>query len=253
MVYAWVMQRRALVVALAGCGFHGAEVPDARVIDGPADTIVDQADPDMVASTFCDPITGLIACYEFEGNANDATTNHLDATVSNVSFPPTGQVGDAMQIAANSSATVAASTKFDVAQLTIEAWVKPASLPAPTKFAVVLDVNNQYALWINDTGTLSCDLHGATRVTSTAAVATMAWNHVACTYDGAVARIYLNGGLAGSRNGNGDLTKSGPAMAIGGNSPSGSPMIGLIDELRLLSVARSGPLLCSDAGQSGCP
>lgn len=254
MVYAWVM-RSVLVVALAGCGFHGAEVSDARVIDGPADMMVDHADPDMSASTFCDPITGLVACYEFEGTANDATANRLDATATNVTFSPMGQVGSAMVIAANSSATVAASTKFDVLELTIEAWVKPTSLPAPTKFAVVLDVNNQYALWINDNGTLSCDLHGATRVSSmaTSTVTTMAWNHVACTYDRSVARIYLNGGLAGSRNGNGDLTTAAPAMAIGGNSPSGSPMIGLIDQLRLLSVARSGPLLCSDAGQSSCP
>jgi hypothetical protein len=246
--------RSVLVVALAGCGFHGAEVSDARVIDVPADMMVDHADPDMTVSTFCDPMTGLIACYEFENNTLDATTNHLDATAVNVMYGM-GQVNGALQITANSSATVAASTKFDVLELTIEAWVKPTSLPAATKFAVVLDVNNQYALWINDNGTLSCDLHGATRVSSmaTATVTTMAWNHVACTYDRSVARIYLNGGLAGSRNGNGDLTAAAPAMAIGGNSPSGSPMIGLLDELRLLSVARSGPLLCSDAGQSSCP
>src|SRR5262245_2824346 len=109
MVYAWVM-RSVLVVALAGCGFHGAEVSDARVIDGPADIMVDHADPDMVASTFCDPITGLVACYEFEGTANDATANRLDATATNVTFSTMGQVGSAMVIAANSSATVAAST-----------------------------------------------------------------------------------------------------------------------------------------------
>jgi Concanavalin A-like lectin/glucanases superfamily len=247
MVYAWVMHRCALVVALAGCGFHGAEVTDARTIDMAIDV-----EPDMSVSTFCDPIDGLIACYEFDNSTLDATANHLDATPVNVMYGM-GQVNSALQIAANSSATVAASNKFDVTEVTIEAWVKPTSLPAGGKFAVVLDVDNQYALWINDNGTLSCDLHGATRVTSTTAVATMMWNHVACTYDRSIARIYLNGGLAGSRNGSGDLTRSAPAMAIGGNSPSGSPMIGLIDELRLLSVARSGPLLCSDAGQTNCP
>jgi len=253
MVYAWVMQRCALVVALAGCGFHGAEVSDARVIDTPVDMIVDQRDPDMTASTFCDPMTGLVACYEFEGTANDATANRLDATVTNVMFPPTGQVGSAMLIAANSSATVAASTKFDVAQLTIEAWIQPSTLPAPTKIAVVLDVDNQYALWITDTGAVTCDLKGSTRLSTTVTVPILAWSHVACTYDAtAIARIYVNGSVAVTRNGTHDLVMTGPAMAIGGNSPSGSPLVGLIDQVRLLSVARSGPQICSDAGQSSC-
>jgi len=242
------MHRGDLIVALAGCGFHGADAPDARTIDAAVDT------PDGPGSTFCDPIDGLIACYEFEGNTSDATTNHIDALASNVVFVA-GQVGSAALLAANSTANVAASSKFDVAQLTIEAWVHPTMLPAASRASVVLDVSGQYALWINDNGTLSCDLHGATRVTTppTAAVATMAWNHVACTYDGAIGRVYVNGGLAGSHNGNGDLTMAAPAMAIGSNSPSGSPLIGLIDELRLMSVARSGPQICSDAGQSSCP
>jgi len=242
------MQRGALVVVLAGCGFHGAETSDARTIDAAIDA------PDGAASTFCNPIDGLVACYEFEGNTNDATTNHLDALATNVVFVA-GQVGNAILLASNSAVNVAASSKFDVAQLTIEAWVNPTMLPAATRASVVLAVNGQYALWINDNGTLSCDLHGATRVTTapTAVVATMAWNHVACTYDGAIGHIYINGGLAGSHNGNGDLTMNAPAMAIGSNSPSGSPLIGMIDQLRLMSVARGGPEICSDAGQTSCP
>jgi hypothetical protein len=234
------MQRGALVVALAGCGFHGAEAPDARTIDVALD----------VGAGFCDPIDGLIACYEFEGNTNDATANHLDAMAVSVVFVA-GHVGNAMLLAADSDATVAASPKFDVAQLTIEAWVNPSTLPAPIRASVVLAVNGQYSLWINDNGTLSCDLHGATRVTSTATVAAMTWSHVACTYDTMVARVYVNG-VAVSRNATGDLTPSGNEMAIGSNSP-GSPLIGMIDELRLLSVARTGPQICSDAGQSSCP
>src|SRR5215831_13982506 len=157
------MLRGVLVVALAGCGFHGAEAPDARTND---------AADDGSASSFCDPIDGLVACYEFEGNTTDATANHLDATAANVLFV-TGQVGKAMQLASTSTAVVAPSAKFDLAAVTIEAWVNPTMLPSPTRGAVLLAVNGQYTLWINNDGTLSCDLHGATRVTSSMTAATV--------------------------------------------------------------------------------
>ena len=123
---------------------HGADA-------GTIDTAVDVAVPDMFVSTFCNPIDGLVACYEFENSTADATTNHLDATAVNVMYTG-GKVGQALQIASNSAATVAASDKFDVAQLTIEAWIQPSALPTPTRIAVVLDVDNQYALWISETG-----------------------------------------------------------------------------------------------------
>lgn len=239
------MHRGALVVALAGCGFHGAEAPDARTIDAAIDV------PDAAGSTFCDPIDGLVACYEFEGNTSDATTNHLDAVATNVMYID-DRFGKAMQLALTSAATVGASNKFDLSQLTIEAWVNPTTLPAPTRVSVVLAVSGQYMLWIDEFGRLVCDLHGATRVTSTATVATAMWSHVACTYDADTARVYVNG-VGTPRGRSGDLSGGSNAMSIGGSIPAGSRWIGLIDELRLLSVARSGPQICSDAGQTGCP
>jgi hypothetical protein len=48
---------------------------------------------------------------------------------------------------------------------------------------------------------------------------------VACIYDGAIG-VYVDGSIAATRNGTGDLQMMGPAMAIGGNSPSGSPLVG---------------------------
>ena len=68
---------------LAGCGFeHGAaaRLPDGDVHDDP---IVDAA-IDAPAVPFCDPDdTSLVACYEFEGNANDASSNMIS-----LSSPP---------------------------------------------------------------------------------------------------------------------------------------------------------------------
>ena len=246
------MLRGAVVLALAGCGFHGNAVPDAT--GGPpidaAETAGGDAS-DAFASTFCVPIDGLVACYEFEGNASDLSGHNHDAATANLLFVP-GMSGSAMLFAANSAADVPGSAAFDVAALTIEAWVQPSALPAQSKQSVVLDVDMQYALFINDDGTLTCDLHGVSKFSTIGAVVAGAWSHVACTYDGAMARIFLNGNLAAVHAGTGGLSTGGHAMAIAANSPSGSPLVGLIDQLRLLGVSRTGPQICGDAGRSSC-
>lgn len=240
-------------VVVAGCGFRGREVPDALAAndDAPAPGI-DAADPDAVASTFCDPIDKLIACYEFEGDVRDLSGNHHDATTANALFV-TGKAGKAMLFGLTSEATVAGSDQFDVDALTIEAWVRPDLLPVAGMQSVILDVDKQYAFSINDDGTLTCDLHGLGKFGTTAAIVAGAWSHVACTYDGATAaRIYIDGNSAATRAGNSDLSGGGNPMAIAGNSPTGLQLVGLIDQLRLLGVARSGAQICSDAGKTAC-
>ncbi|HEX7839909.1 MAG TPA: hypothetical protein VF469_20675 [Kofleriaceae bacterium] len=42
-------------------------------------------------------------------------------------------------------------------------------------------------------------------------------------------------------------------MAIAANSPSGQQLIGLIDQLRMMSVALKSDQICEDAGNSNCP
>jgi hypothetical protein len=77
---------------------------------------------------------------------------------------------------------------------------------------------------------------------------------VACTYDGqTVARIYIDGVEQAARTGSGPLATGGHAMAIAANSPSGSPLIGLIDQLRLMRVARAPLQICADSGNASCP
>jgi hypothetical protein len=210
----------------------------------------------MGGGGFCGAMTGLVACYQFEGNTNDASGNHLDAAPVNVVYV-VDQFNKAAQLANDSSMKVAGNSKFDIAMVTIEAWVKLTTLPAPTETSVVLAVNNQYVLWISDDGTVTCDLNGVARFSSTAALTRVtagAWAHVACTYDHAVARIYLNGSAVANRDSTSNLGMGSQPMTIGSNSPNGgAPVIGLIDDVRLFSVARTAPQICSDAGQLLCP
>lgn len=202
---------------------------------------------------FCS-VGGVVACYEFEGDVRDGSGNGLDAMATGVTFVPGGQVDRAMQVGSTSAVTVAASVLFDyVTAVTIEAWIKLSQLPGSSAESVLLDVDNEYSFWVNIDGTLTCELHGVGRVSTAATVTVNQWVHVACTYDGVTGgRVYIDGDLAAMRSGSGQLSIGSNAMSIAANYPSGQQLIGVIDQLRLLNVARSTSEICADAGKPGC-
>jgi hypothetical protein len=255
------MRNAGLLVVVAGCGFHGSapSLPDQPPADAgvpdSAGPVVDAQPPsDAMRSAFC-AIDGIVACLEFEGNADDGGVNTLRTMASGVSFVR-GKVGMAMQVDTKSAAFIMPTALVDVGAITIEAWVRPTQRPDGGKPFNVLDVDQQYALTINDDGTLTCDLRGLAKFSTTTpsgAISTNQWSHVACTYDGAtVAHIYVNGAIAASKNGSGTLTTGGHGLGIAQNYPNGQQLIGMIDQLRLLHVARASADICIDAGGTLC-
>jgi hypothetical protein len=205
---------------------------------------------------FCDPADPhLVACYEFEGNTKDGSAHHLDATRTNVSFT-TGQVGMAMQFVATSAADVADSPAFDIAQATIEAWIKPTQFASSGNRQNIIDVDRQYALFVHSDGTLTCPMVNVLSLTTLAKIPLNQWTHVACTYDGAMVTIYIDGAPSAAMAGTGSLGTNGTTgMSLAADNPpgSGSQLVGLIDELRLMSVARTAAQICADAGRTHCP
>lgn len=242
------------------CERPGADLGDDAGVDAPGMATDASVMFDAIHSTFCDPITGLVACYEFEGNAKDGSGNGLDATTTNVTFVP-GKVGQAMQVAADSSAIVNANDLFDnVSRFTIEAWIRPSTSPG-SGGSYILAVGIGYWLAINSDGTLVCVMFksglATGRVTTTTTVTIGQWTHVACTYDGAAAvlNVYINGSVAGTHTGGGPPGNGANDMGIAG-PPGPQPvytLVGLIDQLRLLNVARSAAAICTDAGMTSCP
>jgi hypothetical protein len=246
------MWRIAVVGLLGACGFRvsvtsgnaaidAADPADAAAIDGPA--------------PFCDPADPhLIACYPFEGDTKDSSAHHLDATMANVTFAP-GKVGKAMLFVSNSSADVPDSPVFDVAALTIEAWIWPSQLPSNGNRAGILDMNGQYGFFLRAGGDLNCT-SGAVLPTAVARIATDRWTHVACTYDGSAAAIYVDGIALSKATGGGALNTGGTTgISLAADNPpgSGSRLIGLIDQVRMMNVARTAAEICADAGQASCP
>jgi hypothetical protein len=219
---------------------------------GVRDTVIDGP-----ASLFCDPTDPhLMVCYELDGDARDGSSHHLDATTANVVFAP-GKVGEAMQFDVGSAAEVADSPVFDVAAVTIEAWIYPSQLPVVGTRSGIVDVNGQYALFLHPEGDLTCTLAGGPAVpTAKGYVVANQWTHVACTYDGGSAAIYVDGVAVASAVGGGVLATGGQTgMSIAADNPpgSGSPLIGSIDEVRLMDIARTPAQICADAGRASCP
>lgn len=227
-----------LLVILGACGFRSAA-------GGPIDA----------AAAFCDPADPhLVACYEFEGSASDGSSHHLDAMASSVAFVG-GRVGMAMQFAATSTASVSDSPSFDIATLTIEAWIRPSQLPAIGR-AGIMDVDRQYGFFLYPGSKLGCSTGGGPTVDPVVtSIAVDHWNHVACTYDGAAAVIYVDGAEVARKAGAGVPSTLGTTgMSIAADNPSGNDrLIGLIDQVRLMDVARTAEQVCADAGKPSCP
>jgi hypothetical protein len=252
------MWRALFVLAFAGCEFtHGLLDPvsiDAAPDDSSTDAVPDARADAMIdarIAPFCDmQDTNLVACYQFENTTNDASGHNLDLTMTNVTFV-NGKVGKAMQFAANSAADAADSAMWDVSAVTIEAWINPSQLPAAGARSGILDMNGQYGFFLHETGKLACTIVGGIssgQVTANVAINT--WSHVACTYDGTTTTVYKDGNVVFTGTGGGALsTTSTTGISIAADNPpgSGSRLIGLVDEVRIMSRARTANEICQDA------
>ncbi|HQP39048.1 MAG TPA: LamG domain-containing protein, partial [Polyangiaceae bacterium] len=210
--------------------------------------------PDVIPPPFCDSTNpDLALCMRFESSGDpglDESFYGNDATAQNVLVVP-GHDGNALKLSASSLVKVPDSTSLNVATLTIEAWINPSSMPSGTR-AGILDNDGQYGFFLMQNGALRCSMSCAID-TPAATVKAGAWQHVACTYDKARVRVFLNGQVKGEVACTGDLgTGNANGTAIGMNSPDGDVLVGLMDSLRIWRVGRTSSQICEAAGLT-CP
>ncbi|MFG0260170.1 MAG: LamG-like jellyroll fold domain-containing protein [Phycisphaerales bacterium JB041] len=139
---------------------------------------------------------------------------------------------------------------FVYAQLTVEAWVRPTSFhPSFTAgvvtygsrarssfdFGIGRAADPRMRFFINYN-------QGQQTIGGTQPLALNEWQHLAVTYDGTTARLYLNGELDAERVLGNAILPSGPdaLLAIGDDYPGSSEFIGgSFDEVRVWSVVRT--------------
>jgi hypothetical protein len=198
----------------------------------------------------CEGQVELAACYDFVGVGDgmlwDRSGNGNDAAAVGVGVVP-GPFGDAATFDDGSEIAVPDSASLDIAgPLTFEAWIHVDALP--TGRMGVLDDESQYSLIVYDTDEYRCDMAPGTLYVGPVVLGE--WTHVACVYDGAAVRAYVNGSEIGMVAASGPVaTRDGEPMSIGDTSPEfDEPFDGAIGGVRVWSRALDASELCEAAG-----
>lgn len=202
-------------------GLDATSQPDVDADAGPPPPLCNPAD------------STLMLCVSFEGVVKDDSASAFPVNATAVTFEK-GRVGQAARTTA-STVTIAESPSMTTAVVTMEAFVRPSTLPA-TGRSILVDFEARFAMGIQANGALLC-IAGGTMTAGTVPVGV--WSHVACVHDAAdETRAYVNGVLVGKVKLGALLTGPGGA-AIGMDSPLGDALDGLIDELRVFRAVRS--------------
>lgn len=215
-------------------------VPSAAMVDAPVQPACASASA-----------AGLVACYSFEGDTHDSSVHQLDGVPGGGTSFIGGRIGTAISLSAG-QVTVAEAPALALAQLTVEAWIRPRLLPTGTGRAGIVDSNGRFGMFVRAGGELACT---ASLSVSKAAVAPVdQWTHVACTYDGSTLRMIVNGVQVAVSSGGSTLATGTQGLTIGADNPTTASdrFAGDIDEVRLYAEARPPNVICADAQLTAC-
>ncbi|MFI6910501.1 LamG-like jellyroll fold domain-containing protein [Nonomuraea sp. NPDC050394] len=194
---------------------------------------------------------GLVAAFGFEEGSGtttvDSSGNGHTGTASATTWV-SGKFGNALSFTGSNGSwlTVPHSESLRLtAGMTLSAWVKPATNDS-YRTVLMKDHSNGSAYGIySSNGTvpsawfLKPDATSHNQVDGTSALPANSWSHVATTYDGTTARLYVNGDQVAQLTTTGDLVDDGGALRIGGNTRWGEYFNGTIDEVRIYNRAQS--------------
>ena len=164
-------------------------------------------------TTAADARPAPIAAYAFNEGAGtttaDASGNGRTGVLTNATWTAAGRYGGALSFNGSSSrVTVADAAPLHLSTaMTLEAWVRPSGTGAASWQALIYKGVDNYFLAMPDHttapivgGTIG---GGLVLVTSPSAIPAQTWTHVALTYDGSVARLFVNAAQVASRTATG--------------------------------------------------
>jgi len=198
---------------------------------------MNRADAGLVGWWKLDEGSGTTA-LDSSGNGNDASFQGAPAWAEN------GKFGKAVWFNGTSDYLAAPdSDSLDIKgdQLSIAAWVNGEAWGGARHIVrKTPDSGTDAIYFIRGQGTtLRSDIStsaGATIIVGTTVLPVAEWVHVALVYDGAEARIYVNGKLDVAMSVSGAITESNNELRIGRGEPSGY-FLGMIDDIRLYNHA----------------
>ena len=200
------------------------------------------------------PPAGMVSWWPGDGNANDIVDGNPGTLQGGATFAP-GKVGQAFSFdGLDDYVVMPDSVNLDLTeQFTLDAWINPSSLHnAPLDGALISKVggaagNNGYQFGITgNNAVLLCQFNAAGEpwpgnqliVDLPSAIPLDQWSHVACTYDNADLKIYVNGGLVGTQPvGAKSVVDSASSLRISGDDNNHVYFHGLIDEVGVFNRA----------------
>jgi hypothetical protein len=229
------------------------DAEDAVALSDATDTPIDVAPDVPPPPPSCDPTdVDLVACYRFEPGAtqpHDESGYHNDGTSTGVGSLA-GISGRAASFDGLTSYDhVADSPSLDLpsGQITMETWFLMRTAPRTARSGL-LDEDGQYGMFLLATNQLRCAMAPGIVDTPPGTVTLGVWTHAACTYDGALIKVFLDGALAAEAAAAGTISPAGVnGLSLGMNSPSGDVLDGALDDLRIFRVARTDAQIALDA------
>ena len=208
-------------------------------------------------------ISGLVACYNLNGNTLD-TSGYGNHGVVHGAVPTDGRNGEpnnAYLFDGNDWIQVANSPSLRVInnQISISTWVKPTAWASNVSGSWVPVVckgltERQYGLQVRNDGRYDFkDEYGVSVDAGLANVLQLGeWQHIAMTYDGSVMRAYLNGKLVGETRISRSFTANDDDLYIGYDRPGQIEYLtGAIDDIRIFNRALSVEEIASVATENG--
>lgn len=202
-------------------------------------------------------VPGLVAAYGFEegsgSTALDASGTGSSGTVSGATWTASGRHGGALsfdgvddRVDVPHSAALALTTG-----MTVEAWVRPSSTAGWRTVAMKARSNGlSYALYASGSSPRpSAYLNSGGGDVGTVGPTSLppgSWVHLTSTYDGATARLFVDGVQVAQRAQSGPLASSPGSLSIGGNVVWGEWFAGLLDEVRIYSRALTAAEIMAD-------
>jgi hypothetical protein len=197
--------------------------------------------PPRPGDPLCPADPALALCLPFEGNAGDQSGRRLDVTAGNVGFVD-GPAGLAADVRPGTVIQFGADAAFDSSGLTVEAWVDARSLSAR---AGLVDSNGRFGLFALPSGNVYC-VGGGTALAS-GAIRPGVWVSLACTFDAREIVVYVNGRAAGRAVSTFSGMRGNAGVSVGSDNPSGHPLDGFIDNVRIWNGVRTPAQICAGA------
>jgi hypothetical protein len=210
-----------------------------------------------VSNSVCDGATpDVVGCWDFEVDLKDESTYMHSSFEQNVTRTGGKDSGRrAAWFGTTSRFEIPDDAALDVLDITIEALVRVDAVGG-TERRVIVDKNGAWAIHVTPTREVEC-VFGGTSIpnprSTAGSIAQGDWTHLACTWDGADAKLYIDGVVADEQTGNGDLAATPDELHLGDDSPSGADQfVGAIDSLRIWRIARPAADICAASGAPGC-